>query len=147
MAQLETPQNYRKSSTYQHGDSETRHLIERYQAEQHISEEHMAWLMYLEDLRALPKEERQKGNHMAEGMVIGAMVLFLATVQSQDKRLLLLTSLLVIAMGIIYMTGLLNPYSDTLRRVKRTLKKQYPAVEPYQAWVKKQTGNSSTTSS
>ncbi len=147
MAQLETPQDYRKSSTFRNSDGETRRLMERYRSEQHISEEHMAWLMYLEDLRALPKEEKQKGNRMAEGMILGAMVLFLATLQSPDKRVLLLTSLLVIGMTIIYISGVLNPYTDTLRRVKRLLKKQYPAVEPYRAWMKKQSGTAQDASS
>lgn len=147
MERLETPTNYRKSTTYQKGSPETRRLIERYQKDQHISEEQMAWLMYLEDLRALPKEEVQKGNRMAEGMVIGAMVLFLAVMQSRNKGLMLLASVLVIAMGVVYLTGLLNPYTDTLRRVKRTLKKQYPQVVPYQAWYKEQAGGSRPASS
>lgn len=141
MERLETPNNYRKSTTYQKGSQETRRLIERYQKEQKISEEQMAWLMYLEDLRAVPKEEIQKGNRMAEGMVIGAMVLFLAVMQSRNKGLLLLASILVIAMGAVYLTGLLNPYTDTLRRVKRTLKKRCPNVIPYQTWLKEQTGS------
>lgn len=147
MAQLETPQDYRKSSTFRNSDGETRRLMERYRSEQHISEEHMAWLMYLEDLRSMPKEEKQKGNRMAEGMIIGAMVLFLATLQSHDKRVLLLTSILVIVMTIIYISGVLNPYTDTLRRVKRLLKKQYPAVEPYRAWMKKQSSSAQDDSS
>lgn len=147
MERLETPSNYRKSTTYQKGSQETRRLIECYQKEQNISEEQMAWLMYLEDLRALPKEEIQKGNHMAEGMVIGAMVLFLAVMQSRNKGLLLLASVLVIAMGAVYLTGLLNPYTDTLRRVKRTLKKQYPEVTSYQTWLKEQAGGTHSASS
>ena len=84
---------------------------------------------------------------MAEGMVIGAMVLFLAVMQSRNKGLMLLASVLVIAMGVVYLTGLLNPYTDTLRRVKRTLKKQYPQVVPYQAWYKEQAGGSRPASS
>ena len=39
--------------------------------ELHISEEHMNWLMYLQDIRGLPKEQRQKGNHPAEMLVLG----------------------------------------------------------------------------
>lgn len=136
MERLETPKNYRKSSTYQNGSPETRRLIERYQMEQKISEDHMAWLMYLEDLQALPKSEIQKGNRVAEGMVIGALVLFFAVMRNQNKGILLWASILVLVMGVIYLAGLLNPYTDALRKVKRTLKKHYPKAISYQTWIK-----------
>lgn len=128
--------DYRKSTTYRKADTALRRQLEAYKADQKLSDEHMAWQMYLQDLRAMPKEERQKGNRMAESSVIGAMVVFLVAIQSKSKVAMLIASLLVIAMTAVYLSGVLNPYTDTLRRVKRYLKKSCPAAQDFAAWQK-----------
>lgn len=142
MAELKHPAGFRESNFYKQADSATRSQLARYQSELKISDEHMAWLLYLQDLRDIPKEEKQKGNHVGEGLVIGAMALFLVATQSGSRGAMLIASLFMIAMAIVYMTGLTNPYSDTLRRVKKKLKKDFPAVPDFKTWQKQQESES-----
>lgn len=103
--------------------------------ELHISEEHMNWLMYLQDIRGLPKEQRQKGNHPAEMLVLGAMAMFLVAVNMKERSYLLIASVFVIFAAVLYLTGVLNPYSVMIRKIKKELKR-FPKVPSYTEWSK-----------
>ena len=91
----------------------------KYKEELHISEEHMNWLMYLQDIRGLPKEQRQKGNHPAEMLVLGAMAMFLVAVNMKERSYLLIASVFVIFAAVLYLTDVLNPYSVMIRKIKK----------------------------
>lgn len=103
--------------------------------ELHISEEHMNWLMYLQDIRGLPKEQRQKGNHPAEMPVLGAMAMFLVAVNMKERSYLLIASVFVIFAAVLYLTGVLNPYSVMIRKIKKELRR-FPKVPSYTEWSK-----------
>ena len=128
-------QEYHKSETYKKADTETRRSLERYKADQKISDEQMNWLMYLEDIRGLPKEERQKGNRPAEMLVLSAMVMFLLMATAGSRGAMLVTSIFFIIAAVTYLSGILNPYSVTIRKIKKKLK-SYPKVKSYKEWSK-----------
>ena len=134
---METPNEYRKSKTYRKADAAGRKVLEQYKKEQKLTDEQMAWQMYLQDLRDMPKEERQKGNRAAEGCVIGAMILFLIAIQSRRTTAMLIASITVIASTIVYVSGVLNPYTASMRRAKKQLKKECPKALTYRDWTKK----------
>ena len=105
MAEKLQAKEYHESDTYKNDDRTVRTSLEKYKEELHISEEHMNWLMYLQDIRGLPKEQRQKGNHPAEMLVLGAMAMFLVAVNMKERSYLLIASVFVIFAAVLYLTG------------------------------------------
>ena len=61
--------DYKQTDTYKNADQKTKARIERFRKENKIENGHMYLLLLREDLRNLPKEEKQKGNRMAEMLV------------------------------------------------------------------------------
>ena len=53
--------NYKDTDTYKKADSKTRAAIERYKKDNKIANEQLYLLLLRQDLRDLPKEEKQKG--------------------------------------------------------------------------------------
>lgn len=135
MAEKLQAKEYHESDTYKNDDRTVRTSLEKYKEELHISEEHMNWLMYLQDIRGLPKEQRQKGNHPAEMLVLGAMAMFLVAVNMKERSYLLIASVFVIFAAVLYLTGVLNPYSVMIRKIKKELKR-FPKVPSYTEWSK-----------
>ena len=81
------------------------------------------------------KEQRQKGNHPAEMLVLGAMAMFLVAVNMKERSYLLIASVFVIFAAVLYLTGVLNPYSVMIRKIKKELKR-FPKVPSYTEWSK-----------
>lgn len=133
---MEQPKEYRKSETYRQADAAARKILEQYKRDQKFSDEQMSWQMYLEDLRAVPKEEKQKGNHPAEMLVLGSMATFLLAANMEVRSFLLVASAFFIFAAGLYLTGALNPYSTGIRKVKKQLKKSCPGALPYREWKK-----------
>ena len=119
MAEKLQAKEYHESDTYKNADRTVRTSLEKYKEELHISEERMNWLMYLQDIRGLPKEQRQKGNHPAEMLVLGAMAMFLVAVNMKERSYLLIASVFVIFAAVLYLTDVLNPYSVMIRKIKK----------------------------
>lgn len=133
---MEQPKAYRQSETYQNADAAARKVLEQYRKEQKLSDEQMNWQMYLEDLRAVPKEQKQKGNRPAEMLVLGAMVTFLLAANMGVRSFMLIASVFFIIAAAFYLTGVLNPYSTGIRKAKKQLKKSCPGALSYREWVK-----------
>lgn len=133
MAVYEHEKNYHNSKTYQAAGEAARKQLETYKSELGISDEHMSWLMYLQDLRSMPKEDRQKGNFAAEALVIFSMFILIIGAATQIRPTMILGSVMVIVTAIIYFSGILNPISTTTRKVKKQLKK-YPTVPDFKTW-------------
>ena len=128
---------YHKSETYQKADAAGRKELDRYKKEQQLTDEQMNWMMYLEDLRATPKEQKQKGNRPAEMLVLGSMVTFLIAANMGVRSFMLIASVFFILAAALYLTGALNPYSAAIRKVKKQLKNLCPKAQTYTEWAKK----------
>ena len=133
---MEQPKEYRKSETYRKADASARKLLEQYKREQKLSDEQMNWQMHLEDLRATPKEQKQKGNRPAEMLVLGSMVTFLLAANMGVRSFMLIASVFFIFAAALYLTGALNPYSSGIRKAKKQLKKSCPEALSYREWAK-----------
>ena len=127
----ETAGNYRETETYKKMSAEEKKELLCYQKENRITDPHLYLLLYREDLRSLPKEEKQKGNRPAEMMVISGIIVFLVMTASNNRRMLPFAGAYMLIVGAIYLTGIMNPYSRTLSNVNKLLKKNYPKVASF----------------
>ena len=125
--------DYRETGTYKRADAEERRRLEAWKKDQQISDNHMALLLALEDLRQLPKEEKKKGNKAAETLLVLSMFFFLFAVSMQQNGVLLVASVIVIINTVIYLSGITNPYSNVTRQIKKKLK-ACPKVESFAQW-------------
>ena len=68
-------------------------------------------------------------------LVLGAMAMFLVAVNMKERSYLLIASVFVIFAAVLYLTGVLNPYSVMIRKIKKELKR-FPKVPSYTEWSK-----------
>ena len=126
MAENKYDGDYKKTSTYKEADQKKKMLIEKYMKENNISKKHMYLLLLREDYRSLPKEEKQKGNQLAEMLVISAVIPFLVFTANQRRDLLPFAASYLIIVSIVYFSGILNPISRELSNINKLLKKNFP---------------------
>lgn len=129
--------DYRETGTYKRADAALRRQYENWKSEQDISDVQMALFLRLQDLRDTPKDEKRKGNKTAETMLVFSMFFFLIAVSVRQNAMLLVASLIVIVNTVIYLSGITNPYSSAMRRLKKCLK-AYPTVKSFEQWQKEQ---------
>lgn len=125
MADKDYKGNYKDTRTYKDADSKTKAKIERYRKDNNIDNGHLYLLLLREDYRNLPKEEKQKGNRTAEILVIGGIVSFLILTAQQRTELLPYAAIYMIAVSVIYFSGIFNPVARQLSNIRKLLKK-YP---------------------
>ena len=125
--------DYRETGTYKRADEAERRSLEAWKVDQQISDDHMALLLGLQDLRETPKEEKKKGNRSAETLLVLSMFFFLFAVSMKQNGILLVASVIVIINTVIYFSGITNPYSNMVRQIKKKLK-SCPQVESFSDW-------------
>ena len=133
MANKEYNGNYKETATYKKTDSATRAKIERFKKENKVDNNHLYLLLLREDLRSLPKEEKQKGNRPAEIIVITGIITFLAMTAADRKDLLPFAAAYMIFASVIYFSGILNPVARELSNINKLLKKfpDVPSLKEY----------------
>ncbi|MCR4856319.1 MAG: hypothetical protein K5908_09130 [Erysipelotrichaceae bacterium] len=127
MADKEIKGNYKETETYRKVDGKTRAALERYKKENKIENNHMYLLLLREDVRNLPKEEKQRGNRLAEIIVISGAITFLVLTANQRMDLLPYSAAYMLIAGALYFSGILNPVARQLSNVNKLLKK-FPGV-------------------
>lgn len=143
---MSATENYRKTKTYMSAGSEEKKQLEKWKKDRQISDAQMYLLMARQDLRNLDPKEKKKGNHSAEMMVLGGVVLFLIATGYQNREMLVFGSIYVILSAGIYFSGALNPYSKKLKAINRELKK-YPEAEGLDAILHVKKGKEDETDS
>ena len=125
--------NYKDTDTYKKADSQTRVKIERYKKENKLENGQMYLLLLREDLRSLPKEEKQKGNRAPEIMVISGIISFLVATARQTMNVLPYIGVYMIVVSAIYFSGILNPIGRQLSNINKLLKKfpKTPSIREY----------------
>lgn len=133
MAVQELTGNYKDTRTYKEADGATKARIERFRKENKLENKHLYLLLLREDYRNLPKEEKQKGNRIAEIMVISGILTFLILTSQQRTDLLPYAALYMFAVTIIYFSGIFNPVSRQLSNINRLLKRfpETPSLKAY----------------
>ncbi len=127
MADKEIKGNYKETESYRNADGKTRAALERYKKENKIENNHMYLLLLREDVRNLPKEEKQRGNRLAEIIVISGAITFLVLTANQRMDLLPYSAVYMLIAGALYFSGILNPVARQLSNVNKLLKK-FPEV-------------------
>ena len=127
MAVQEIKGNYKDTETYKKADTRIKAAIERYRKDNKIENEQLYLLLLRQDVRALPKEEKQKGNRPAEIIVITGIITFLAMTAADRKDLLPFAAVYMFFAAGVYFSGILNPVSRQLSNINKLLKK-YPEV-------------------
>ena len=129
MAEKKYDGDYKRTGTYKEADQKKKMLIERYMKENKVSKQQMYLLMLREDYRNLPKEEKQRGNQLAEMLVISAVIPFLVF----TVNLLPFAASYLIIVSIVYFSGILNPISRELSNINKLLKKlpEVPSLKKY----------------
>ena len=124
--------DYKKTQTYAKADGEKRSKIERFRKENKLDDGQMYLLLLREDLRNLPKEEKQKGNRPAEIIVISGIITFLAMTAADRKDHLPYAAAFMFVAAAIYFSGILNPVSRSLSNINKLLKKfpEAPSLKP-----------------
>ncbi len=138
MAEYTKEKEYWRTSSYKKLDSASRKRWEQYKASNNISDEHMTEIFKLEDLRNLPKEEKQKGNRIPEGLLVVTMLFFVILVSGQERGSLAMTvtAVMVVFSTILYLSGALNPISVAIKKSRKKLKKDYPQVPSFDSWCR-----------
>lgn len=133
MANKEYNGNYKETVTYKKADSATRAKIERFKKENKVDNNHLYLLLLREDLRSLPKEEKQKGNRPAEIIVVTGIITFLAMTAADRKDLLPFAAAYMIFAAAIYFSGILNPVARELSNINKLLKEfpEVPSLKEY----------------
>jgi len=117
--------DYKKTQTYAKADGEKRSKIERFRKENKLDDGQMYLLLLREDLRNLPKEEKQKGNRVAELLVLSGIISFLVLTARNARQLLPYQAVYMIIVTAVYFSGILNPVARQLSNINKLLKK-YP---------------------
>ncbi len=117
--------DYKKTQTYVRADGEKRSKIERFRKENKLDDGQMYLLLLREDLRDLPKEEKQKGNRVAELLVLSGIISFLVLTARNARQLLPYQAVYMIIVTAVYFSGILNPVARQLSNINKLLKK-YP---------------------
>ncbi|MCR5096083.1 MAG: hypothetical protein K6A70_05050 [Erysipelotrichaceae bacterium] len=117
--------DYKKTQTYTKADGEKRSKIERFRKENKLDDGQMYLLLLREDLRNLPKEEKQKGNRVAELLVLSGIISFLVLTARNARQLLPYQAVYMIIVTAVYFSGILNPVARQLSNINKLLKK-YP---------------------
>lgn len=125
--------NYHDLDAYKKADDDTRRQLERWKAAEKIGDDHMYLLLSQKTLRDLPPEKKKEGNRTAEMMVVFAILFFVVIIQTKQRVPMLIASVLVITSTLFYLSGVLNPISSQLKRLRRMLKK-YPTIQPFDEW-------------
>ncbi|MBQ8995319.1 MAG: hypothetical protein IJ091_05850 [Oscillospiraceae bacterium] len=138
MAEYTKDKEFRRTTTYKGMDSATKKLWELYKVQNKISDDHMAEIFKLEDLRNLPKEEKQKGNRIPESLLVVTMLFFVFQMNGQSKTTItmVVTAVMVLFSAILYLSGAMNPISVAIKKSKKKLKKDYPQVPSFAEWCK-----------
>lgn len=132
---MDVRDDYRKTETYKAADKKTRQLYDAWKEAEDMTDAQMALNMRLLDVRNTPKEEKKKGNKTAETLVLFSMVFFLIVATSMRGTVLLVAcGILFINTG-IYVSGITNPYSIAVKKIKKELK-AYPATKSFAQWCK-----------
>ena len=126
MAEKQYDGDYKRTGTYKEADQKKKTLIEKFMKENKITKQHMYLLLLREDYRNLPKEEKQRGNQLAEMLVISGVIPFLVFTANQRKDLLPFAASYLIVVSIVYFSGILNPISRELSNINKLLKKNFP---------------------
>ncbi len=117
--------DYKKTQTYVRADGVKRAKIERFRKENKLDDGQMYLLLLREDLRDLPKEEKQKGNRVAELLVLSGIISFLVLTARNARQLLPYQAVYMIIVTAVYFSGILNPVARQLSNINKLLKK-YP---------------------
>ena len=139
MAENDLKGNYKDTDTYKKADSQTRAKIERYKKENKLENGQMYLLLLREDYRSLPKEEKQKGNRPAEILVVGGIITFLILTSQQRQNLLPYAAIYMIAVSIIYFSGILNPVARKLSNLNKLIRKACPDLPSLSEYLQKET--------
>lgn len=134
---VDVREDYRKAGTYKRADSATRRRYDAWKADQNITDAQMCLLLRLQDLRDAPKDEKKKGNKTPETLLVLSMFFFLLAMN--NKNVLMVASVIVIINTVIYLSGILNPISNAMRKLKKELKK-YPEIVPFKKWCEEHEG-------
>lgn len=129
--------DYKKTETYKKADPSLRKQYDTWMKSQKLSHDDMYRYLLREDMRALPKETIRKGNSSIEMMVISAMAVFLVAVARRIKPLMLAGAIFVIITSILYFSGILNPYTRTIRACTKKLK-QRGSFTDFKEWKENQ---------
>ncbi len=134
MADKKLTGDYKQTKTYREADKQTKKNYEAWRKDQNITSEHMYLLMYRQDYRNLPADEKRKANSMAEMMVISGIVIFLVATASEDKYLLLIASVYTLVSAVLYFTGVFSPVQRELNKANKQLK-AYPKVKSFEEFM------------
>lgn len=119
--------HYTETKTYRDLDEAGKKAFAAHQKAHHLADEQALLLFRLEDLRHLSAEEKNRGNRLAQMLVLSSMAVFLTASATKNAPLLLAASILVIVSSIIYFTGAFNPITREIRMIKKELKK-FPQI-------------------
>lgn len=140
MYDIDKEMGYQGTRTYRDASPAQRRQLNRYKKECDISDEHMFLLLFQRDLELVPYEERNKGDVMANIMlVVGFLLLFNSLQAAMNAEgganvglifLSLASFMLVVA---VYFSGILNPYKRAKRGLDKKLKGM-PEVTGFDEW-------------
>ncbi|MBR5340522.1 MAG: hypothetical protein IK151_01200 [Erysipelotrichaceae bacterium] len=128
--------DYKQTDTYKNADQKTKARIERFRKENQIENGHMYLLLLREDIRNLPKEEKQRGNRMAEMLVVCGIITFMIMTSLNRRDILPYAGLYMFVVTGIYFSGILNPVSRKLSNINRLLKKHFPEKPSLSEYLK-----------
>lgn len=131
--------DYKKTQTYAKADGEKRSKIERFRKENKLDDGQMYLLLLREDLRNLPKEEKQKGNRVAELLVLSGIISFLVLTARNARQLLPYQAVYMIIVTAVYFSGILNPVARQLSNINKLLKK-YPKQVDLRKYLNEEKG-------
>ena len=127
------PEDYRTTASFKNASEAERSRLLRYKADCGISDEQMYLLLCQKDIRETPKEKKQAANRPAESMVICCIFFFLAATGTRQNAIMLLSVVMLLFSSFLYLSGTLNVYTSTLKKIRRRLKR-LPQVPSYEDW-------------
>ena len=139
-------ENDRSTKTYSSIRKKQKKRLEQWKRDHNISDKQMKLLMERHEIRNLDPEEKKKGNHNAEMMVLGGVMFFLAATALGNREMLVFASIYVLLVTGIWFSGALNPYARKLKAINKELKK-YPKAEGLDAILQNKKGKEDETDS
>ena len=127
--------NYKETETYKKADAQKKAQIERYRKENKLDSGQMYLVLLREDYRNLPKEEKQKGNRIAELLVLSGIITFLALTARQNKEMLPFAAVYLIIVTAVYFSGILNPIGRQLSNINKLIRKSCPDLPPLKKYL------------
>lgn len=114
---------YKRSRFYQKLNPKKQKELEEYRKEYHIEKDQINLIVALQEWRSRPKEEKNKGNEKAEYLLVACILFFVCMGVWGSMNMKCFSAILILVSSTIYMTGILNPETNRMRKIKKELKK------------------------